>query len=150
MGDDIELVNSTDEDGLWIYTSWRLYQNIDVSDNCWQWKGSENNGYGRIFIKGKRHLAHRLSYELHHRVQLTTKQVIRHKCHNPLCVNPQHLETGTQQQNVDDMIAAGRQGFVRKISTQQRKQIQHSKLTLQQLADLYNVSKTTIHRIKKG
>ena len=148
MGDNVVLVPSTDEDDIWIYTSWRLYRNIEITDNCWIWQGSENNGYGRIYIHGKRHLAHRLSYELHHRTKLTRKQVIRHKCHNPLCVNPQHLQPGTQQQNITDMISAGRQGFVRKITTQQRKQIRNSNLTLQQLANVYNVSKTTIHRIK--
>lgn len=149
MGDIVGLVPSTDEQDIWIYASWRLYRNIQVTPNCWIWQGSENNGYGRIYINGRRHLAHRLSYELHHLVKLERSQVIRHKCNNPLCVNPDHLQVGTQQDNINDMITAGRQGFVQKITAQQRKQIRNSNLTLQQLADMYNVSKTTIHRIKK-
>lgn len=34
--------------------------------------------------------------------------VIRHRCDMPLCVNPEHLETGTQRQNVRDAMDRGR------------------------------------------
>jgi hypothetical protein len=34
--------------------------------------------------------------------------LIRHKCDNPKCINPDHLETGTNYDNVQDMIERGR------------------------------------------
>ena len=33
--------------------------------------------------------------------------VIRHKCDNPTCINPDHLETGTVKQNVQDRMRSG-------------------------------------------
>ncbi|WP_363267018.1 HNH endonuclease [Cellulomonas sp.] len=35
--------------------------------------------------------------------------IVRHRCDNPPCCNPEHLELGTQTQNVGDMVARARQ-----------------------------------------
>ena len=74
------------------------------------WTGSKNNmGYGRISVKGKVKLTHRISWEM-------TKQPIPkgvsilHKCDNPLCVNPEHLMEGTQKDNMRDMSEKNRWG----------------------------------------
>jgi transposase len=37
--------------------------------------------------------------------------VIRHKCDNPKCINIDHLEIGTQKDNVQDMMKRGRNGY---------------------------------------
>ena len=34
--------------------------------------------------------------------------VLMHLCHNSACVNPAHLEIGTQQQNIAASVSAGR------------------------------------------
>ncbi len=49
--------------------------------------------------------AHRLSFYLHHGYW---PNVCRHRCDNPGCYNPYHLEDGTHADNVADRVARGR------------------------------------------
>ena len=37
---------------------------------------------------------------------------IRHLCHNPSCVNPDHLATGSHAENMGDRVVANRSGSV--------------------------------------
>jgi hypothetical protein len=53
--------------------------------------------------------AHRISYQLAHPGEDIDGLLIRHKCDNPPCVNPAHLEPGTYQDNADDRVARERQ-----------------------------------------
>lgn len=83
----------------------------ETESGCWEWKGSRNDfGYGLVTVTrqgllGER--AHRLMFERANG-PIPAGLVVRHKCDNPPCVNPDHLELGTQQQNVDDMVSRGR------------------------------------------
>lgn len=134
----------------WYLEAWQFYSHIrwpnskDPRKECWKWQGSYHGGYGRW----GRELAHRASWRIHNHKSIPKHKVIRHLCHNPQCVNPFHLCLGTQKQNMADMIQAGRQGFVRKLTPAQIKQIRASDQTLGKLAKLYGVSTTTIHRVK--
>ncbi|WP_288444821.1 HNH endonuclease [uncultured Pantoea sp.] len=79
--------------------------------DCIIWTGARNDkGYGRLKVKGEIILAHRFAYCI--AVGLTLKEieglVIRHRCDNPSCINPTHLETGTPLDNVRDRVARGR------------------------------------------
>ncbi len=40
-------------------------------------------------------------------------EVVRHKCDNPRCINPEHLEGGTQKDNMQDCIKRNRLGDTR-------------------------------------
>jgi hypothetical protein len=77
---------------------------------CWMWTASlKGNGYGSFSVThGRSVLAHRLSYE-HFKGEIPKGMVVRHRCpysdgdrENRLCVNPDHLEVGTQKQNIGE------------------------------------------------
>jgi len=77
-------------------------------DECWIWQGYFSpRGYGVIHWRGRTIQAHRFSLESAVG-PLKDGELARHKCDNPPCVNPQHLEPGTQQDNMDDMWRRGR------------------------------------------
>ncbi len=82
---------------------------MEPLSGCWLWTGAlDNLGYGRINVNGLSNsmLAHRFSAMIHGLDM--TKPVIRHLCNNPSCVNPEHLDPGTQKENMKDMLFAGR------------------------------------------
>lgn len=85
--------------------------------DCWEWRGPRNgSGYGILTLERQgilKERAHRHMYES--RVgSIPEGFVIRHKCDNPPCVNPEHLEVGTQAENMADMIERGRHGNSKK------------------------------------
>ena len=65
-------------------------------------------GYGRVSINGKTWMAHRWAYTQAYG-DIPKGMVVRHLCHNPACINPDHLALGTYQDNSDDMTKANRQ-----------------------------------------
>ena len=72
-------------------------------NNCFNWSGAKSNGYGIMsshFGKSP-YKSHRVSYELFNG-EIPLGFVVRHKCDNPSCVNPEHLEIGTQKENIKD------------------------------------------------
>jgi hypothetical protein len=85
---------------------------------CWVWTGRLKEGYGRFTYNGHRTKSHRIAYWLTHGVW--NRLHVLHRCDNPACVNPKHLFTGTQQDNLRDCIAKGRrspnQSFPSKIT----------------------------------
>ena len=87
---------------------------LENADGCWVWqracKGKEaqdGGGYGCMSIQGKCVGAHVFAYEREYGPIRKGLQV-RHQCHNTLCVNPTHMLLGTNQQNVQDRLDAGR------------------------------------------
>lgn len=70
----------------------------------------DGRGYGQISIKGVTHKHHRVVYAESRGLDISEIKgfVVRHSCDNPECVNPSHLQIGTQRDNVMDMIARGR------------------------------------------
>lgn len=80
-----------------------------TSDECWLWNGRRDpNGYGRIDWKRKPRLAHRVAFFLAN-PDADQELKVCHSCDNPPCCNPDHLWIGTQIDNINDMIAKGRQ-----------------------------------------
>lgn len=87
----------------------RLWSRVaKTGTGCWEWQGYRLPlGYGQIGVRKKVVLTHRLAWELTHG-PIPDGLVVRHKCDNPPCCNPDHLELGTQQDNVNDAIERNR------------------------------------------
>lgn len=87
-----------------------LNTNYSINENgCFIWSGYKNSsGYGVIRLNGRLHRVTRLVYQFTHRKKPDERDVVRHKCDNPACVNPAHLEIGSRNDNVQDMISRGR------------------------------------------
>jgi hypothetical protein len=74
---------------------------IDPQTECWNWKASKRFGYGDFFPCGrrKRVKAHRFSYEFFKGAVPSGLQ-LDHLCRNRACVNPDHLEPVSSQENL--------------------------------------------------
>lgn len=71
------------------------------TETCWLWQGTVNTwGYGKLSIlpRGTTIKVHRLSY-IHHKGPIPNELVIDHLCRIPNCVNPDHLEAVTAEEN---------------------------------------------------
>jgi hypothetical protein len=71
----------------------------EPNSGCWLWIGTEApGGYGFINLRGRRMTAQRGSY-LMFKGAIPDGLEIDHLCRNPGCVNPDHLEAVTHQEN---------------------------------------------------
>lgn len=92
-------------------------------------------------------------------------EVVRHKCDNPRCINPEHLEGGTQQDNVNDTVSRGRHNYgvtkgedhtstkltYKDVQDIRRTYVKGSRLYgLPALAKKYGVGTSQLHRIITG
>jgi hypothetical protein len=82
----------------------------EPNSGCTLWLGAAcKHGYGRIQVPGRGpKLAHRIAYEVKNG-PIPEGLKLLHKCDNPGCINPDHLQPGTQAENVADMMAKGRE-----------------------------------------
>ena len=82
---------------------------IETATGCWEFSGARSHGYGciRIDRRGLVIRAHRLAWELTYG-PIPDELVVRHRCDNPPCCNPAHLELGTRLDNSRDCVERGR------------------------------------------
>jgi hypothetical protein len=79
-----------------------LLNTIKRDNGCVEWTGSKHrDGYGKLKVLGRTYSAHRYAYTLF-KGEIPAGNMIRHKCDNRLCVNIEHLETGTHRDNMND------------------------------------------------
>jgi hypothetical protein len=76
--------------------------------SCWIWFGQRDKyGYGIINSLDGHFFVHRIMYK-RYKKDLPDDLIIRHKCDNSNCCNPDHLIPGTQAQNMQDAAQRGR------------------------------------------
>jgi hypothetical protein len=77
---------------------------------CWVWQGAVGGllKHGQVWNGEKVVYAHRVAWEIANGCPVPDGLIVRHKCDNPPCVNPDHLLVGTMQDNTNDMISRGR------------------------------------------
>lgn len=134
----------------------RFWSHVDKRSikDCWNWTASTRKGYGRLRVGSNRQIsAHRLiaSYEFGN---IPSGAVVRHRCDNPLCVNPTHLCLGSALENMNDKALRGRvRGSLNpraKLNEAQAEIIRASREPLAVLAARYGVSNNTIQAIRYG
>lgn len=77
-------------------------------DGCWNWIAAKSGaGYGVVRINGKTTYVHRMVVELTSG-PIPADLCVRHKCDNPACCFPGHLEIGTKADNNRDCRERGR------------------------------------------
>lgn len=95
-----EGVEITNENKL---TKESLLKKVDQSGECWIWKGAPSaQRYGQFSINGSNIPAHRAVYRVW-KDEIPDGHYVRHKCDNRQCVRPEHLTTGTHDQNMNDI-----------------------------------------------
>ena len=83
--------------------------NAEIKNECWIWpKGKDRKGYGQFhYGKDATYKAHRISYELFNH-PIPNGLHVCHTCDVPSCINPEHLWTGTNAENMQDKMKKGR------------------------------------------
>lgn len=130
------------------------------SEDCLDWPFSKDvNGYGVIFISGKRSGAHRVVCEMKHGSPPSEVHQAAHRCGMGHfgCVNPSHVSWKTRSENEQDKAdhgtkANGSRNGASKLSDNEVKKIRQfygSKSRLD-LSRMFGVSEWTIGQIQKG
>lgn len=118
----------------------------------------DSDGYGHLTIDGEYLSAHRLAWIEANGTDIPPGMLVRHRCDNPPCINPEHLELGTEADNARDKVERGRSlpgtaNPAAKLSDEQVAAIKAGILdgaTNASLATAYGVGTSTISRIRRG
>ena len=134
----------------------KFWAKVKKQDGCWEWQGSKMaNGYGQCGHGG---YAHRYSYEIN-KGPIPDGLFVRHSCDNRACVNPTHLDVGTQVDNMADMFArkrgVGRDGYTTnaKLNPDDVRAVRRmlaAGMSLTTIGKQFSVSKQVISYIKLG
>lgn len=127
---------------------------------CLEWKLSlDRDGYGRFSVggrEGKKEYAHNWAYDYANRDKPKREPgiLVCHHCDNPTCVDEKHLFSGTQQENMDDMVSKNRRGEVGrgtcKFDDDQVRALRSSTLSNKELALQNETTALTIRSLRAG
>lgn len=123
---------------------------------CHLWTGYRNRqGYGLLRWRRRMQLVHRITWELNSGSSPGDDLCVLHRCDTPACVNPEHLFTGTRDDNSKDMVAknrqaAGERGGAHVLTVDAVRQVRALSATgktHRRLAEMFGVSMSSISLI---
>jgi hypothetical protein len=137
----------------------RLLSRCERQPNgCLYWTGpTDKYGYGRTTVDSQQWLAHRLIWELIHGAIPSGLHCL-HSCDRPPCCEVSHLDVGTHRENMEQMVAKGRQargsahGNARLTAFQVwqiRRIIALGRFSNAEIAQIFGVSSALIHAIRE-
>ena len=135
-----EIEYAVNKNGCWICTSHKAF--------------GKPIAYPRMGKRLGETLIHRYMYKKHNGV-IPYGLVVRHKCDNPLCINPKHLEIGTRADNNQDRAkrnrsAKGVKHERSKLTEENVKEIFFSKDGAVFLSKKFGVKHAQIWKIRQG
>lgn len=139
-----------------------IEERIDINtipepmSGCFLWTGGiTGKGYGTIWANGKQCAVHTINYEKKNG-PIPDGLILRHKCDVRICVNPDHLETGTRADNIADMDKRGRRGnvgmghYLAKLTDDDVRAIRASSESARIVGKRYGIAKATAIKIRAG
>jgi group I intron endonuclease len=126
--------------------------NIDAESGCWAFNGAPvGNGMAQVKRSGVFVNLQRLSYE-YYIGDIAKGMLVYRTCKNRLCINPEHLKTGTHSDVAKNTFQTGRihaRGNT-KLTESQVVEIKMSSDPMTHLAKRFEVSEAAIRKIKTG
>lgn len=130
----------------------------DIAD-CWEWTGAKTpKGYGVFsYSKNGQMRAHRYAFLAYNGRE--PREMVLHKCDNPSCVNPHHLEDGDHGENMRQMAERRRAAREDRHHKAKLKFCEAAAVVLlhrgggyttRELAEMLGMSQPTIAAITKG
>lgn len=116
---------------------------------------SHPDGYGRLWINGRKIYAHRLAWIKSNGI-IPNNLFVLHKCDNPPCINVEHLFLGTNKDNMRDCVNKGRstkgtRNGQAKLTQSQVDRIrdlyEYDDMTQQEIANEFNISNQQVNLI---
>lgn len=130
----------------------KIMKRISFEGDCWIWTGCLNSdGYPKLArnknfnVKGHRYVYEQLKGEV------PEGHVVRHTCDNPLCLNPDHLLTGTPTDNMKDRQSRERtNNFISDEVTEKIKDLRSTGLSQSKVAAIVGCHQTHISKLERG
>lgn len=141
--------NCVDKNGSFPDPTNPNYQGLN---QCWHWTAyRDKDGYGTMRVGRLKRRAHRIAFAIGNNKHLSEEWIL-HRCDNPQCVNPDHLQVGTSQSNHFDMqqkkrIAKGEKSGMSKLHSSdipKIKKLRRDGFTWPAIGLAFNVSGTAV------
>ncbi len=131
-----------------------LLKNTRKEKDCLIWLGLFNtDGYPRIYWNGSSNgKVHRIIYTLVHPEENIAGKHIRHTCDNPKCINPNHLLSGTPEENIQDRCLRNRtyKKITKEIVLTCLALLQEGKLSQKEIAQYLQINPRRVSDINCG